>query len=64
MKDYILNADHVKRDENVCEHGDHPAPVGKRFCGYACETCEHNAFGISSEGCTGLCDRLREAGES
>lgn len=49
-----------KDDENTCEHGDHPAPPGKRFCSYACETCEHNMFGRNDEnGCNGLCERLR-----
>lgn len=27
-------------DENVCEHGDHPAPEGKRFCSPECAECE------------------------
>lgn len=27
-------------DVNTCEHGDHPAPAGKRFCSDACRACE------------------------
>lgn len=27
-------------DDNVCEHGDHPAPDGVRFCSDACALCE------------------------
>ncbi len=38
---------------NVCEHGDHPAPDGARFCSYDCERCEHDSVGIN--GCDGLC---------
>lgn len=49
------------RAENVCEHGDHPAPAGKRFCSYACETCEGDSFGAFSDGCSGLCERLERA---
>ena len=30
----------MNEGENVCEHGDHPAPAGKRFCGIECEACE------------------------
>jgi hypothetical protein len=48
----------VSRETNVCEHADHPAPHGKRFCSYACETCEINSFGRF--GCDGLCERIRE----
>lgn len=40
-------------DENVCEHGDHPAPAGKRFCSEACERCEHESKG--ENGCDALC---------
>lgn len=47
-----------KAVENVCEHGDHAAPAGKRFCSVACETCEHDTFGRFDEGCSGLCGRL------
>lgn len=40
--------------ENCCEHGDHPAPPGKRFCSYACQTCEGHTGPFSGE-CAGLC---------
>lgn len=36
---------------NVCEHGDHPAPDGERFCSAACKQCE----GESRCGCDGIC---------
>jgi len=29
-----------KNLENVCEHGDHPAPAGVRYCSVACAECE------------------------
>ena len=38
---------------NVCEHGDHPAPAGKRYCSLDCERCD--AFEISEF----VCDRCR-----
>lgn len=41
------------RNENVCEHGDHPAPLNKRFCSTACERCEHESR--SENGCDNLC---------
>lgn len=50
----------MKPAENCCEHGDHAAPPGKRFCSYACQTCEGHAGGFS-EGCSGLCERLSKA---
>lgn len=56
--------------ENVCEHGDHPAPTGKRFCSPDCESCEV-ADCDPGEECAGLCDlrarwpapRILRAGE-
>jgi hypothetical protein len=38
---------------NVCEHGDHPAPEGQRFCSPECQRCE----GADQDGdeCAGLC---------
>jgi hypothetical protein len=39
--------------ENVCEHGDHPAPTGKRFCSDACKRCEHESN--SEIGCDRIC---------
>lgn len=47
---------------NVCEHGDHPAPEGKRFCSYGCQTCEVNSFG--RDGCDGSCERINAAESS
>ncbi len=42
-------------DENVCEHGDHPAPPNKRFCSEECCRCEHESR--SEGGCDGICGR-------
>jgi len=39
---------------NVCEHGDHPAPDGKRFCSQACADCEL-ADCDAETNCAGLC---------
>lgn len=41
--------------ENTCEHGDHPAPAGKRFCSEACLRCEQYDAPESAEGCVGIC---------
>jgi hypothetical protein len=38
---------------SVCEHGDHPAPEGKRFCSPECEECEHTDF--DHDPCAGIC---------
>jgi hypothetical protein len=46
--------------ENVCEHGDHPAPAGKRFCSDACERCEHESKNEET-GCDGICLKPAEA---
>lgn len=27
-------------DAGCCEHGDHPAPAGRRFCSPECARCE------------------------
>lgn len=43
---------------NVCEHGDHPAPAGQRFCSEACQRCEAE----SVNGCDGLCGAARASG--
>jgi len=45
---------------NVCEHGDHPAPEGQRFCSKACQRCEA-ADAPEDEECAGICDA--DAGE-
>lgn len=44
---------------NVCEHGDHPAPVGKRFCSDACAKCEVADFDDTKASCAGICQRGR-----
>lgn len=43
---------------NVCEHGDHPAPEGKRFCSPSCESCEHEDSGDFA--CAGICGLDRD----
>lgn len=50
------DSEEVARDANVCEHGDHPAPPGKRFCSRACAECER-ADCDDSEECAGICLR-------
>jgi hypothetical protein len=35
--------------ENTCEHGDHPAPPGRRFCSRACQDCEAGMTPCSPE---------------
>lgn len=34
---------------NTCEHGDHPAPAGRRFCSDACAECERGGDACSPE---------------
>lgn len=41
---------------NVCEHGDHPAPAGKRFCSEACCTCD-GTDAPEGDLCAGVCGR-------
>lgn len=41
---------------NVCEHGDHPAPAGMRFCSLDCERCE------GCEAMDFMCDRCAPPG--
>lgn len=40
---------------NVCEHGDHPSPIGKRFCSDKCLKCEHESTNEYS-GCDMICE--------
>lgn len=47
-----------EEEENCCEHGDHPAPVGQRFCSKECADCESSEQ-ISDHGCNNIC-RLGE----
>lgn len=42
--------------ENCCEHGDHAAPEGKRFCSEACLRCEHESQNPDT-GCDGICQK-------
>ena len=46
-------SDMVGCPQNCCEHGDHAAPEGKRFCSPGCEYCEHMSVGDT--GCDGFC---------
>jgi len=41
------------KSTNTCEHGDHPAPKGIRFCSKLCERCEHESK--SDTGCDNIC---------
>lgn len=38
-----------RRATNVCEHGDHRAPAGVRFCSKACRVCEAGGAPCSDE---------------
>jgi hypothetical protein len=42
----------------VCEHGDHPAEDGKRFCSRECARCEHESD--NEGGCDGICGKPGE----
>ena len=53
----LMKAEEV---ENVCEHGDHPAPAGHRFCSYDCQICDGN----SNNGCDGFCERCDHCGHT
>lgn len=46
-------------EENCCEHGDHPAPPGLRFCSGACARCELADHDGTME-CAGICRRSSE----
>lgn len=52
-----FRAEEVVTDANVCEHGDHAAPAGKRFCSPECQECER-ADG-NKRGCVGICQGAR-----
>jgi hypothetical protein len=41
--------------QHVCEHGDHPAPPGQRFCSRQCAECELTDFDASKVECAGIC---------
>ncbi len=40
---------------NVCEHGDHEAPDGERFCSKECNACEHTEFDQEEGTCANVC---------
>jgi hypothetical protein len=40
--------------DNTCEHGDHPAPLGQRFCSLACMECEETEAPADKE-CAEIC---------
>lgn len=44
-------------NRNTCEHGDHPAPEGERFCSEKCQRCESTDH--IGDGCAGLCNAPR-----
>ena len=48
----------------VCEHGDHPAPDGIRFCSAACAKCELADFDESTATCARICLRPAERTKS
>jgi hypothetical protein len=52
------------RDANTCEHGDHQAPEGKRFCSRACAECERADIDPSGMRCAGLCGLETDADET
>ena len=55
----------VSGAENVCEHGDHPAPDGQRFCSPECQACEHDIDGGTDDGeCSGICLSRQESGNN
>jgi len=46
--------------DNVCEHGDHPAPEGRRFCSPDCERCEAAEHDATRYDCADICqDRFK-----
>lgn len=44
--------------ENTCEHGDHEAEQGKRFCSPECEACDLAPLPEGKDGCAGICDAV------
>lgn len=45
---------------NTCEHGDHSAPEGQRFCSPECQRCESASDKPEDEGCSGICGADRD----
>ncbi len=56
--DRALAARRNTKTENVCEHGDHAAPLGQRFCSKKCQDCEIADFNPSVKECAGLCSSM------
>jgi hypothetical protein len=46
----------ISSSVNVCEHGDHPAPAGHRFCSTLCAACDKADVPDGQE-CAGVCHR-------
>lgn len=42
---------------NVCEHGDHAAPMFERFCSPECEECDSTPFDLIERPCAGICGK-------
>jgi|GEM_PF-6014587 len=53
-EDEEREADIAKDVHNSCEHGDHAAPAGNRFCSKACMDCEASEQ-VSDHGCNNIC---------
>lgn len=51
----MLRSRPAPREANCCEHGDHEAPEGKRFCSADCLRCEYESE--SEDGCDGICGK-------
>lgn len=47
-----------QQTENCCEHGDHPAPIGKRFCSPECQTCDAADTPTDDAECAGICQGM------
>jgi hypothetical protein len=48
-----------KRAENVCEHGDHPAPPGRRYCSDACQECDYTEHYDPETECANVCGKRK-----
>lgn len=52
--EYLAEINKRGISQNTCEHGDHSAPPGKRFCSNLCEKCEHESKNPDT-GCDNIC---------
>jgi len=43
--------------DNVCEHGDHAAPMFERCCSSKCEECDKTPFDLIERCCAGICGK-------